>query len=371
MSTNETAIVRANGGALAAGTSVTHTGTGREVARSAEVGVSAIEAKARAEVQARFYMAQLPQNRRLWDDVEQRMFRECQRPRFAATAMYSKPVGGQKITGLSIRFAEAALRVAGNIDVRVETTYDDLDKRVVVVAVLDLESNFGYSKAITVDKIVERRAPDDKREVIYARQNSNGQMVYGVRATDDEVMVKQNAHISKEIRNQGLRLIPGDILDECKAIIQKTVATRDAADPEAARKEILDAFAGIGVMPAQIAEYLEHGTDTFTMSELADLRGVYAAIKTGEAAWRDVMAAKKGTDGEEKTETPGAKKVREAIEKRKPKAPPAAVAPDPHAHLINMDTFPKPESCDDGEVVRVNGALYRFRIEGNNFEPLA
>ncbi len=330
---NETALVKSNGGAVVAGMTVTQTSTGREVARTAELAVSAIEAKARAEVQARFYMAQLPQNRRLWDDVEQRMFRECARPRFAATAMYAKPVGGQRITGLSIRFAEAALRVAGNIDVRVETTYDDPEKRVVVVSVLDLESNFGYSKAITVDKLVERRNADEKREVVYARQNSNGQTVYGVRATDDETMVKQNALISKEIRNQGLRLIPGDILDECKAIIQRTVAARDAQDPEAARKEVLDNFAGIGVMPAQIAEYLEHSTDTFTVSELAELRGVYAAIKTGESTWRDVMAAKRGPE-DDKPLAPGAQKVKDAIEKRRGKAQPSTQQPADQGSLV-------------------------------------
>jgi hypothetical protein len=40
---------------------------------------------------------------------------ECDRPRFAEVARYSKPQGSTKVTGPSIRFVEAALRCLGNI----------------------------------------------------------------------------------------------------------------------------------------------------------------------------------------------------------------------------------------------------------------
>lgn len=304
---------------------VRHVSTGTEISTTAELAISQVEAQARALVQARFFMA--AKMRRTWDDVEQRLIRECRRPRFAVSAWYIKPIGKDEAKwprGLSIRFAEAALRLAGNIDVQIQSAYDDDWKRVVRVSVLDLETNFGYTKEVTIDKSVERRYLDSNREVLSTRLNSRGEQTYLVKATEDEVMVKQNALVSKEIRTQGLRLIPGDILDECKALIQATIASGAAAeDPETARKSIFDNFATIGVTPADLSKYLEHDTANLLPAEVVTLRGIFTAIKNGEATWKDVMAAKFGpSEGAEESEA--TKKLREKLAaKRTPAAAPA------------------------------------------------
>ena len=77
------------------------------------------------------------------------------------------------IQGLSIRFAEAALRMAGNIDVQMQAVFDDEWKRIVRITVMDLETNFAYTSEATIDKTVERRDAKD-RQVLATRQNSEG-----------------------------------------------------------------------------------------------------------------------------------------------------------------------------------------------------
>ena len=44
--------------------------------------------------------------------------------------------------------------------------------------------------------------------------NSYGDTVYLVEATEDDLLTKQAAHVSKVIRTAALRLLPSDILEE-------------------------------------------------------------------------------------------------------------------------------------------------------------
>lgn len=259
-----------------------------EMERSAETSSVAAAETAKALVNARYVMAL--RNPRDMDDVRVKLLKECKRPGFAAVARYSKPVGGQKIEGFSIRFAEAVARCLKNVDIQTPAVFDDDEKRIVRVMVTDLEANLTYSADVTVEKTVERRKIFDSHEVIRARQNKQGVMVYVVRATDDELLSKQNNLISKAIRNGLLRVLPGDIQDECKAIVEQTVASETKADPDAARKKIVDGFAELNVRPSDLKTYLGHDVDQCSPAELDDLRKVYAAIKTGETNWRETLA---------------------------------------------------------------------------------
>lgn len=292
-----------------------------EVSRSAELAVSPLEAQARAMVQARFFIAAQPAMRRSWDNVEQRLRKECARPGFAWSAWWILPVGGDSKKfpkGLSIRFAEAALRIAGNIDIQQQTIFDDNWKRVVRITALDLETNFAYSAEVAIDKTVERKDARD-RAILSYRQNSTGAVVYLVAATEQELALKQGSAVSKTIRTLGLRLIPGDILDECKALIEATRAKgAQAEDPEAARKSILDNFADIGVMPADLSRFIGHDTNIFQPAERDLLRGIFVAIKNGNATWAEVLAEKPAADEKEKgaEPPPATSKLREKLAKK-------------------------------------------------------
>jgi hypothetical protein len=248
--------------------------------------VAAAEA-AKARIQSAYQMAiYRPRNS---DESRDRILHACKRPMFAEKVEFSKPVGGKQIKGPSIRFAELALREWGNILSDVQILYEDDLVRRSRVMVVDLETNASFSKEIQINKTVERKNKAD-REVVGERTNTQGQVVYIVKATEDELQNKENAAISKAVRNEGLRVIPTDIVDEALATAKATLADRDKADPDQAKKKILDSFSEIGVKPKDLQKYLGHPTDSLSPKELTDLRGIYRAIKDGETSWADYTA---------------------------------------------------------------------------------
>lgn len=292
----------------------------------ADTAATAVAAQAKALVEARYIMAL--RRPRDMDVVREKMLKECARPSFAAVARYVKPIGQDRSkwpTGPSIRFAEAAVRNMTNITVETMTVYDDREKRIVRVQVTDLEANVPYSQDITIAKTIERRKKKDGDTVISTRTNSYGDTVYILEATDDDIINKQQALISKAVRTLGLRLIPGDIVDECMDQVMVTQKNADAEDPDAAKRKLFDAFGTLGVRAEQIKEFLGHDGASLSPKELSDLRALFAAIRDGEASWRDVMDNK--AQAEAKTASLDAVRAAAAAKKGGAKAPAAPAAP--------------------------------------------
>lgn len=263
-----------------------------------ETSSTAVAAQAEAMVKARYTMALA--RPRDWDTVRVRLLKECKRTGFAKTAIYEKPVGKDKVRGLSIRFVEAAVRCMSNVSVDTMLLYDDAQKRIVRIAVVDMESNTPYSTDLVIPKTVERRQLGKGQVPLSSRTNSYGDQVYTVVGTDDDIQNKAAALASKAIRTNGLRLLPGDIQDECLALIMSTRQAEIAADPDAARKSVADAFASLGIMPNKIAAYLGHELESATPAEIDSLRSLFAALKDGETNWSEVMdsVAPSGGDAE-------------------------------------------------------------------------
>lgn len=257
-----------------------------------ETASTAVAAKAKAMVESRYVMA--IRNPRNPDQSRQDILRECRRPGFAhnKSALYNKPIG-KGIEGLGIRFVEVALRHWKNVLIETEMIYEDEEKELWKVTVTDLESNTTYPLDIRVSKTVERSKPMEDGSYIGVRTNSYGKPVYTVPAGDDDLLNKRAALISKAIRTLGLRIIPGDIQDEAEAIIREIRENEAARDPDAERKRIADAFADIGVKVEALVEYLGHDLGACSPAELATLRGVYGAIKDGEATWAGVIENQK------------------------------------------------------------------------------
>jgi hypothetical protein len=275
-------------------------GLGSEIERRNETASAAVAARATAAIQARYVMAfQRPRN---MDQVRLDVMSECDRPRFAEVARYSLPRSGKAITGWTIRFVEAVVRCMKNLSPEVTTLYDDPSKRIVRCSVVDLESNVEWAQEITIEKTVERRELKEGQIPLGQRRNSYGDIVYVVPTTDDDFRQKEGAAVSKTLRTLGLRLIPGDILDEAEKRVLLTMKREGAADPAAARKRLVDAFAGIGVRPDQLVEYLGgRPLDGITDDERIELQGVFAAMKEGER-WADLIKVSphRGTEAEEK-----------------------------------------------------------------------
>lgn len=260
--------------------------------------IDALIAKERAMIEARWTMAMhRPRN---LDNTRQEILKECRRPGFADVAVYARPVGRKKneqtgeweqqyVEGLSIRFAEVAVRCMRNLTSDTQTIHDSDGERLVRVMITDLETNSTWSRDLTVKKTVERRFLKQDQRSLGHRVNSYGDRVYIVEATDDEVGVKEAAAISKAARTLILRLIPGHIQDESLALCKQIAADRDAKDPAAARNRIFDAFGGIGVKPSDLEMFLGHSTESISPGELEKLRKLYPAIHDGEVSWQDAL----------------------------------------------------------------------------------
>lgn len=253
-----------------------------------ETASTAIAAQSKAMVESRYIMAM--RNPRNWDAVRQDLIKECRRPSFAhnKSAYYIKPIG-QGVEGLGIRFVEVALRCMKNVLIETTMIFEDEMKEVHRVSVTDLEANITYPLDVRVSKTVERSKPASDGSYISVRKNSYGKDVYTVPGTDDDILNKRGALISKAIRTLGLRIIPGDLCDEAEDIIKRIRLDEAAKDPDAERRKIVDAFAEIGVTATDLTGYLGHDLGKCSPAQIVTLRGIYGAIKDGEATWATVM----------------------------------------------------------------------------------
>ncbi len=262
-----------------------------------ETASSAAAAKAQALVQARYLVAM--RNPRDWMDVREKLHKACQRPGFAKTARYSVPRGGASVKGFTIRFAEEAIRSMGNLYPETTILYEDDEKRIVNVSLMDLEANVTFAADVVVYKRIERKKLQQGQVPVATRINSKGETLYILEASDDDLLPKMNALASKALRTHTLRLLPGDIQEECVAWVMKTLTQEDAKDPQAAIKQLADSFAGLGIKPSDLKAYLGVELSACSPVQRQHLREVYAAIRDGEVTWREVLAEVPGA-GEEK-----------------------------------------------------------------------
>jgi hypothetical protein len=279
------------------GTPIKRSILGDEMVASRES--TAVAAQVQALIAARTMHAL--KNPRSFDDARVAILRDCQRPAFAKAAIFRKPIGGMNIEGLSIRFAESALRHWGNVGSESILLYDGPDKRIVRIMLGDFEKNTWHSRDITILKTVERKTLKAGQVAISQRLNSNNEITYTVETTEDELQTKEGAARSKVLRNEGLRLIPADILEESLTLCRKTRNAEDAKDPDAAKKAVADAFASIGIMPSDLAEYLGCELGQAQPSQIGELREWFTAIRDGDATWSEILTARIGDiqpDGE-------------------------------------------------------------------------
>ncbi len=264
-------------------------GATETISATTDIAVASAAAQAKAMVESRYIMAM--RNPRNWDDVRQRLMKECRRPSFAnnKSSLYRKPIGKVGVEGLGIRFVEVALRCMTNVFIETPAVYDDGNKEIIRVTLTDLESNLTRSQDVRVIKTVERSKPMEDGSYISVRKNSYGQNTYTIPATDDDIINKRGALISKAVRALGLSLIPGDLQDEAEQVIREIRLNEAAQDPDAERKKIADAFAELGVQPSDLEKYLGHGLGACAPADLVNLRGLYGAIRDGEATWKTVI----------------------------------------------------------------------------------
>ena len=263
-----------------------------------EQSASMMQQLATAQIQSRYAMAaRFPRN---IEQSRQEMLKECSRPSFcmpdeskngSSVAIYRVPRGKTNIEGVSIRFAEMALRSYRNLGIDVVVLGEDQQQKLYQVNCTDFETNNITSEIVSVPRSIERSYTKDTDVVLSSRMNSYNKPVYSILGTDDDLAMKRNALISKARRNLIMQNIPGWLVEECVNKVRETARAKDAADPDAAKRKLFDAFAQIGVTAEQLTEYIGH-SNSLSPDQLDVLRGYYSGIREGMTSWRDIVAAK-------------------------------------------------------------------------------
>lgn len=306
-----------------------------EITVGADMAPTAAAAAAKAEIEARILAA------RKWprdvDLFREGILKDCRRPGFAELALFRKPVGRQQnpetgkwedkhVVDFSVRFIESALQHWGNLHVTARIGYEDDNRTLLTVQVVDVQRNVGYSTDAMLDKLVERKEIKKGRTARGMRQNSYGDMVYLVDATKDEFRNVVGSERSKLLRDNGKRLLPRDILEECRELIDRTISDANAKDPDSAKKKILDRFAALGVSATMLKEYLGRPVETLTANDLTELAALHNGLKEGQFTWSEVMRVRnEPAEGEDKPDTaaPAARsKVRDKVLGQEPFTPP-------------------------------------------------
>lgn len=189
----------------------------------------------------------------------------CKIPAMAEVAFYSLPRGNNVVAGPSIRLAEEIARCWGNIEYGHRELSRSQGKSEVEVYAWDKETNTRSIRQLTVMHTIDTkqgpRPLRDQKEI------------------DDRI----SNVASKQVRGRILALMPKWLVvmatDEC----QKTLAGNNAEPLIARVRKALPRFAEYGVTQKMIEKYLGHDVASTTAQELANLQGIFNALREGES----------------------------------------------------------------------------------------
>lgn len=204
-------------------------------------------------------------------DAMERIKRTCQRATLAEQAIYSYPRGGQTVMGPSIRLAEALAQNWGNIDYGVIELEQKNGASEMMAYAWDLESNTRVTKIFTVE---HKR---DTKEGTY-------------QLTDSRDIYEATANFgARRMRACILGVIPGDVVDmavgECKETVKKGIGKEPINERVT---KLINAFkAEFKITREQIEKYAERNCADFGEDEFINLKGVYKALKDGQAKAED------------------------------------------------------------------------------------
>lgn len=243
---------------------------GFEMAAARSVTAEMVTSRQTQEVQGQIIMAKkFPR-----DEIaaRNRILTACQRKKLAEQAEYEYKRGTSKVTGTSIRLAEAMAQNWGNIDFGfVELEQRNGESQVMAYA-WDLETNTRQTKVFTVPHIRETKTGN------YPLTSSRD--IY-------EMVANQAA---RRVRACILGIIPGDIQEEAVEQCRKTLMNGE-------EKPLKDLIQGVvrtaekdyQVPQESLEKYIGCKAEAFSMNDLIRLKRVFNSIKDGMAKREEVF----------------------------------------------------------------------------------
>ncbi|WP_439634995.1 hypothetical protein [Oceanicaulis sp.] len=219
----------------------------------------------------------------------------------AAECMYALPRGGKPIKGPSVRFAEILKQAYGNCRAAARVVHVDREEKYVEAEGVfhDLETNSATTTRV-------RRRISDK----------NGRLF-----SEDMIVVTGNAACAIAKRNAILDGIPRPLWRRAYETVEYAIAG-DITTLAENREKAIKALATYGATPEQVCAALGHeGPDDVTLDDIITLRGMYSALKNGEATPEEVFNGQKAADRgsiRERFRKPAAKRVQQQDETAQP-----------------------------------------------------
>lgn len=206
------------------------------------------------------------------DEVDSfnRILRSCQRRSLAESAMYEYPRGGTKVTGPSIRLAEAMAQNWGNLDFGITELEQRNGESQVMAYAWDLETNTRQVKIFSVP---------------HMRSTKKGNVPLTDPRDIYEMVANQGA---RRLRSCILGIIPGDVVDAAVAECQKTLTTGNT-EPliDRVRKGIKMFEDKFSVTQEMIEKYIGCKSEAFSENDMLRLNNVYRSLKDGMAKRED------------------------------------------------------------------------------------
>lgn len=221
------------------------------------------KARAVQEVQAAFIIAKkFPRD---INAAYTRIVESCKRASLAQKAMYTYPRGNQTVTGPSIRLAEVCAQNWGNLEFGIRELKRENGMSIAESFCHDLETNVRQTKVF---------------EVRHERHTKKGSH----RLTDPRDIYELVANNgARRLRACILGVIPGDIVEAAVNQCKSTVAKGDGRPMADRIREMLTAFMQLGVSQEMIETRFGHKIDLTTGEEIAEMQGVFNAIRDKQA----------------------------------------------------------------------------------------
>lgn len=233
------------------------------------------------EVKGQIFMAkQFPRN---VFQAEQRVLDTCRRPALAQVAMYQYPRGGQRVTGPSIRLAEAIAQNWGNLSYGIQELEQREGESVAKAFCWDLETNVRQEKVFTVKHSMKAKGSIKKLE--------DPRDIYEKVANDG----------ARRLRSCILGVIPGDIID--KAIVQchETLAGNSQGPLKDRIANALRSYKeNHRVTQEMIEAKFGYNADSFTEYDYVELINIFNSLRDGLSKvddWFNKDDAKKQSSG--------------------------------------------------------------------------